>query len=112
MALRSVAVVTPTGLPSNAQVPTSSDTIHINDIGPKGCILDVVNVTGGPITVTILDGSRTPAGTPAAAAAPNTVPNSLRYRFLITPNLADSSGLVTILFSATTNVTYDYYRVP
>lgn len=96
------------GEPANPYTPASSDTFGVNDLPG---ILEVNNGSGASITVTQVDGSTTPNGTPAAAIAGTTVTAGQKQRFKLTAAYAGSGQTVQVNFSATTTVTCDFYRI-
>ena len=87
--------------------PASSDTFSVNDLP---AFLRVINGAGAPINVTFTDGGRTALGTAAAALSASAVTNGTSKMFKLTSTMADSTGLVTAAFSATTSITCEFFR--
>lgn len=106
-----LAVTTPTlaGTVVTGAPVGSTDTIDRSVMGPKGCILKIINGNASPDSMTISDASVTPSGAAAAANAPS-VANGTSKIFKITPDQVNlATGLVTITHSVTATVTYELY---
>jgi len=91
---------------------SSSDTIDQSLLGSKGALLEIINASGTPDTVTISDSGTTPAG--SAATNPNgSVPATTGDKiFFIEPSQVNpSTGLVTVTHTQTTSVTYKLYSL-
>ncbi|MBM0277811.1 hypothetical protein [Micromonospora tarensis] len=85
---------------------SASDTISANDLGSRGAYLLVTNGGGSPITVTVSDASRTPAGNAGTTTA-QSVANGTTKSFYISPAAVDyTTNVVTVTYSGTTTVTY------
>ncbi len=93
---------------ASTYTPTTSDTFSINDLP---AILEIVNGSGGSINYTLVDGGRTAAGSTAAALTPIAIAAAAKRRFKLTKDYADSSGVVTVLLSAVSSVTAEFYRI-
>ncbi len=99
------------GVLANPQAVAGTDTVGVNDIGDRGCILLVTNGSGGSINVTIADPGRTRLGNTGSAAA-QAVANTATRVFKIVPEHVDpATGVATITYSGTTTVTYQLYRL-
>ncbi len=107
MTLRAAQVLDPDGELASTYTPASSDTFSVNDLP---AILEVVNGSGGSINVTLVDGTRTINGTAAAALSAVAVAAAAKRRFKLLPSYADSTGVVTVNFSATASITCECYR--
>ena|ERR1043165_3962267 len=88
--------------------PTTSDTFSTNDLPG---ILEINNASGGSINYTLVDGGRTGAGTAAAALTPIAIAAGAKRRFKLTKDYAASDGTVTVLLSAVSSVTAEFYRI-
>ncbi len=108
MTLRAAQVIDFDGELAAPYTPTTSDTFSINDLP---AILEVNNGSGGSINATLVDGGRTAAGTAAAALSPVAIAAAAKRRFKITKDYADSTGVVTVLLSAVSSVTAEFYRI-
>lgn len=108
--MAALTVTTPSraGAVSAGAAVAASDTISPAILGARGCLLEIINGNAGVDNMTISDASVTPSGAAAAALAP-TVANGTAKVFKITPNMADSNGVVTVTHSVTTTVTYKLY---
>lgn len=83
-----------------------ADTISRSVLGAKGVDLDIINGSGGSITVTVSDATTTRSGG-AAAAISATIANGAAKSFRIIPQQADpTTKLVSITSSSGTTVTY------
>jgi hypothetical protein len=106
--LRAAVVIDADGEAPVTYTPASSDTFALNDLPG---ILEVSNASGSPINVTPVDGGKTPYGSAAAALAAIAVPATTgKRRIKLLPAWADSTGVVTVAFSATASVTCEFYR--
>lgn len=86
---------------------SASDTINVD---PRGLVLEVINGGGSPDTVTVVDPGTTAAGSTANNPSTSVV-NGTRREFLLVPQFANSSGIITVTHSFTTSVTYNLKRV-
>lgn len=112
MALLTATSVTSAATTVAGAAVSSSDTIAAADVGANGCLLNVINASGGSINVTISDPGLTPVGNAGTTAA-QAVANSADRWFLISPNHVNAStGVATVAFSGTTSVTYKLLRGP
>ncbi len=83
-----------------------ADTIHRSVLGQRGVNLEIINGSGGTITVTISDATTTRSGG-AAAAISTTIANGAGKSFKIIPQQADpTTKLVSITSTSGTTVTY------
>lgn len=110
MALRTATTVTTTATEVDPVAVAVSDTIDAADIGTRGCLLQVINGSGGSINVTLQDPGTTAvgnAGTEVAQAVPAGEDRWLR----ITRNHVDpASGVATVTYSSATSVTCKLIR--
>ncbi len=86
-----------TGAVIAAYTPGASDTFNVSELP---AFVDFNNSSGAPVNVAILDGGRTKVGSAAATPTPTAVAASTRQVFKLTADYADSSGVVTMTFSA------------
>jgi hypothetical protein len=87
---------------------TVSDTISGNDIA-NGCILEVLNGSGAPITVTFVDPGHTAAGNTGTQAGVS-VAAAAKRRFKPSAAFVDPvTNLCTVTYSSATTVTYELY---
>ncbi len=108
MTVRTAQVIDADGELAASYTPTVSDTFHVNDLP---AILEIVNGSGAPINVTLVDGARTANGTAAAALSAVAVAAAAKRRFKILASYADpSTSYVTVNISAITSVTAEFYR--
>lgn len=83
-----------------------ADVISRSVLGAKGVNLEILNGSGGTITVTISDATTTRSGG-AAAAITTTITNGAAKSFKIIPQQADpTTKNVSITSSSGTTVTY------
>jgi hypothetical protein len=83
-----------------------ADTISRTVLGAHGVNLEILNGSGGTITVTISDATTTRSGG-AAAAISTTIANGAAKSFKILPQQADpTTKLVSITSTSGTTVTY------
>lgn len=109
MALLTVTTPTRAGVVTSGSAVSASDTVSAQQLGQRGCILEVINGNASPDVMAISDASVTSTGAAAASNAP-TVTNGTSKAFKLTPAMADpSTGLITITHSVTTTVTYKLY---
>ena len=111
--MAALTATTPTraGVATPGANVASTDTIARAVMGPKGCLLEILNGNASPDSMTISDATTTSTGAAAAANAPS-VTNGTNKVFKINPEQADSvTGLVTITHSFTTTVTYKLYPI-
>jgi hypothetical protein len=87
--------------------PAASDTFSVNDLPAT---LRISNANGSSINVTPVDGGKSPLGTAAAALAAVAVANATVRHFKLVPSMADSTGVVTVAFSATSGVSCELTR--
>jgi hypothetical protein len=108
-----LASVTPTntGTASPGAAVAASDTINVSQMGPRGCLLEIINGNASPDVMTISDAGSTPAGnSPGTIDA--TVTNATSEIFKISRSQATpSTGNVTVTHSVTTTVTYKLYKI-
>jgi hypothetical protein len=89
--------------------PVSASDTFVSD--PSGLILEVINGGASPDTVTVLDPGTTPAGTGSLGGGQSqSVTNGTRREFVIGPQFANSSGIITVTHSFITSVTYNLKR--
>lgn len=105
MAMGPLRGITSAGLASSPATPLSTETI----LPQEDIILHVLNASGSPITVTLVD----PGFTPAGSAASNTtvsVPATTGNVFIaVSQSLVNpSTGLISVTFSSTTSVTAEW----
>lgn len=111
MALMTAVRPTAGGTTIAGAAVSASDTISANDLGSRGAYLVVTNGGGSPITVTVSDASKTPAGNSATTTAVS-VTNGTSKVFYISPAAVDyTTNLVTVTYSGTTSVTYQLLPV-
>lgn len=83
---------------------SSADTISGNDVN-AGAIL-IVTAAATPSIITFTDPGRTPAGTPAGTLVQSTVGANTSQAFTdLAGYINSTTNLVTVNYSATTNVT-------
>lgn len=83
-----------------------ADTISRTVLGQKGVDLEIINGSGGTITVTVSDATVTRSGG-AAASISTTIANGATKSFKIVPQQADpTTKLVSITSTSGTTVTY------
>lgn len=105
MALRTATTVTTAATTVTPVAVAASDTIDQSDIGTRGCLLQVINGSGGSINVTLADPGTTPVGNAGTESA-QAVPNGASRWFRITQHHVDpSTGLATVTYSGTSSVT-------
>lgn len=115
MTLQSAVPITTAGVLASTYTPTSSDTISANDIGARGCILEVNNGSAGSINVTITDPGYTPGGNQATSFPVVAVAAAAKKRILIPPSAVNPASVppsAAVAFSATASVTCELYRIP
>lgn len=105
--------VTPanTGTADAAGSVAASDTINVSQMGPRGCLLEIINGNASPDSMTISDAGSTPAGnSPGTIAA--SVTNGTSKIFKIARSQATpSTGNVTVTHSVTSTVTWKLYKI-
>ncbi|GIG63609.1 hypothetical protein Lfu02_79810 [Longispora fulva] len=110
MALLVVSAVPAAGRAINFLPVSISDTVAAVDIADRGVVLHVRNGAAAPITVTVSDPGRTPAGN-APTVPTVSVPASGERQVLVTrANVDPATGLATVTYSSATTVTADAYR--
>lgn len=109
MALLTAVSVTSTATTVTAAAVSASDTIAAADVGVNGCLLNVINGSGGSINVTLSDPGSTAVGN-AGTTTPQAVANGADRWFRITPAHVSSSGVATVTYSGTSSVTYKLIR--
>jgi hypothetical protein len=109
MTLRAAVTVDRSGVGTAVipYTPASSDTFSINDLPGT---LRVSNGSGGTINVTPVDGGKTDLGSNAAALSAQAIAASGTRHFVLTPTMADATGVVTVNFSATASVLCEFTR--
>lgn len=110
MALLTAVSVTSGATNVPALAAGTSNTVSGGDIGARGALLQVVNGSGGSITVTISD-----PGTTAVGNAGTTTPQSVgagtdRWFRLVPGHVDPSSQVATVTLSSATSVTYRLIR--
>jgi hypothetical protein len=111
-----MALLTATSVPNNVKVTVTAAsvgsapiTIAAADIGPYGALVNIINNSGGAMTVTVEDPSTTALGnTPAEPA--QSIANTADAWFRVMPSNVDSTGVATLTLSTTTSVTYKLIR--
>jgi hypothetical protein len=105
MALRTATTVTTEATEVDAVAVAVSDTVDQSDIGSRGCLLQVINGSGGSINVTLADPGSTPVGNAGTAVA-QAVPAGEDRWFKLTQHHVDpATGVATITYSSATSVT-------
>lgn len=105
--------VTPTntGATTSGAAVASSDTINVSQMGPRGCLLEIINGNASPDSMTISDAGSTPAGNSPGTIA-GSVTNGTSKVFKISRSQATpSTGNVTVTHSVTSTVTYKLYKI-
>jgi hypothetical protein len=111
MALLTAVAVTSAATAVTAAASSTSDTISSSDIGNKGCLLNIINGSGGSINVTLSDPNTTAVGNAGTAVA-QAVANGADRWFKITPrHVNPATGLATVTLSSATSVTYKLLRM-
>lgn len=111
MAALTAVTPTNTGATVAGAAVAASDTISVSQMGPKGCLLEIINGNASPDSVTISDSGSTPAGNSPGTIA-GSVTNATNKVFKISRSqAAPSTGLVTITHSVTSTVTYKLYKI-
>lgn len=110
MALLTVATISGTASAPNKVAVNTTDTISASDIGDRGVILEVLNSSGGAITVSVSDAGTTPAGNPGTVTA-QSVPAAGTRRIYVGPkNVNPATAVATLTYSSATSVTAEAYR--
>lgn len=111
-----MGVLAATSVPNNgkvvvtaASVGSAPITIASGDIGPYGVLVNIINGSGGSMTVTVEDPSFTGLGNPPNEPA-QTIANATDAWFRVMPSNVDSTGVATLTLSTTTSVTYKLIR--
>lgn len=111
MALLTATSVTTSATTVTAAAAATSNTISASDIGNKGCLLNIINASGGSIDVTLADPGTTPVGNDGTAAA-QAVANSADRWFKILPGHVDpATDVATVTLSSASSVTYKLIRM-
>ena len=106
MAALTAVTPTNTGTVIAANPVAASDTINVNQMGPNGCYLEIINANASPDVMTISDAGTTQAGN-SPGTIPGTVANATSKVFKISRfQAAPSTGNVTITHTITATVTY------
>lgn len=110
MALLTAVSVTSAATTVTAAAVSASDTIAAADIGVNGCLLNVINGSGGSINVTLLDPNTTAVGNAGTTVA-QAVANGTDRWFRVSPaHVSPSTAVATVTYSGTTTVTYKLIR--
>ena len=111
MALLTAVAVTSAATTVAAAASSTSDTISASDIGNKGCLLNIINGSGGSINVTLADPNTTAVGNAGTAVA-QAVGAGVDRWFKITPrHVNPATGVATVTLSSATSVTYKLIRM-
>ncbi len=105
MAALTIQTMTASGLaPTTVSAAGGGDTVAVSS-GDDRTFLYINNGGGSPITVTLTDPGKTPAG--SSATNPTVTVTNGTFKFIpLSPNLIDAStGLVSVGYSAVTTVT-------
>lgn len=110
MALLTVVTATSAGVDAGAPAQitawSTGDTIAASEIGDRGVVAEVTNISGGSLDFRVSDSGTTPAGNPAANGYTTvTVPTSVSYRVVITQKNVGSSGVAKV-GASTTNAAF------
>lgn len=111
-----MTVLSATSVPNNtkvtvtaASVGTAPTQISGSDIPPAGLLVNIINNSGGSMTVTVEDPTTTTLGnTPAEPA--QSIANTADGWFRVMPSNVDSTGVATLTLSTVTSVTYKIIR--
>lgn len=85
---------------------STSDTIAAADIPASGALLNVINASGAPIQVKIVDPNTTPAGNTATAPDQPVAAAGDRWFKVKPEHVNPNTGLATVTLSSATSVTY------
>jgi hypothetical protein len=111
MALLTAVSVLTTATTVTAAAAGTSNTISASDIGNKGCLINIINGSGGSINVTLEDPTTTAVGNAGTEVA-QAVANSADRWFKVTPKHVDpATGVATVTLSSATSVTYKLLRM-
>lgn len=110
MATLTATTPTRSGVLSAGAAVAASDIIPTTVLGSRGAYLEIINGNASPDVMSISDSTITTSGAAAAANAP-TVTNATSRIFKITPDMADTSGNVTVTHTVTATVTYKLYPI-
>lgn len=105
MALRTATTVTTTATEVEAVAVAASDTIDSSDIGTRGCLLQVINGSGGSINVTLTDPGATPVGNAGTAVAQAVPAGEDRWFKITQHHVNPSTGVATVTYSSATSIT-------
>lgn len=109
MALLTVTAITSAGQTVTPASVTASDTISGDQMGPNGCIHEVITVGTG-CNVSISDPGSTSMGN-AGTVTPVAVGTNTRKKFFIPRSAINpATGVATVAYSATTAITSETYR--
>jgi len=107
-----VGLLTATSVPNNtavaataASVGSAPITVAQATIGTAGALVNIINASGGSMTVTVEDPNTTIVGNTATEPA-QSIANSADRWFRLVPGNVDSTGVATLTLSTTTSVTY------
>jgi hypothetical protein len=110
-----MALLTPVSVTSAATTiaplaVTTSDTISGSDIGADGVLLNVINGSGSPINVTLLDPGTTAVGNAGTAVAQAVPASGDRWFRISYVHVNSATGVATVTYSSATTVTYKLIR--
>jgi hypothetical protein len=106
MALLALQSITSAGLtPTTVAATVGGDTIQPASAADDRCTLYVNNGSGAPITVTVADPGKTPAGNAGTAPAVSIAASTAMYIPIPTGAINPANGLASITYSAVTTVT-------
>jgi hypothetical protein len=112
-----MTVLTATSVPNNvkvtvtaASVGTAPTQIAAGDIGPYGALVNIINGSGGSMTVTVEDPTFTSLSNSPSEPA-QTVANATDGWFRVMPSNVDpATGFALLTLSTVTSVTYKLIR--
>lgn len=106
MALLATQSITSAGLtPTTAAASVGGDTVQPASLADDRVTLYVNNASGSPITVTIADPGKTPAGNAGTAPAVSVAATTAMYIPIPAGAINPATGLASITYSAVTTVT-------
>lgn len=106
MALTATSVTSTATTVAPVAVPSLSETVSGSAIGTNGALLNVINASGGGITVTLADPGATSISNPGTTTA-QVVSNSTDRWFRLSPgHVNQATGVANVAFSVITSVTY------
>lgn len=102
--------------PTSSTLPTaitvaSSDTIAAAQFGPNGCVLRVINGSGGSINVTVSDPGSTALGNTSAGTAVAVANGVARMFYIPRSAINPATGVATVAYSGISSVTAELYRI-